>query len=181
MPSIGDLMVAFSAWIQSTSMPIWALGLQKTALSMFIAMTPYVIPTLQTIHIYAVAMLFTGFLMLNVPIFMVGNRSRTLAQTMDRFMPWIWWCLLVLLITGVLMAVGEPPRDLQNPAFWTKMMVVPVAALLTLWFDRSMRRHVVAWDTPHGGPTAVKAASVGFMFLWMVIMALGRWIAYVPT
>ena len=92
MPSIGDLMVAFSTWIQSTAMPVWALGLQKTGLSMFIAMTPYVIPTLQTIHIYAVSMLFTGFLMLNVRIFMIGNRSRTLAQTMDRFMPWIWWC-----------------------------------------------------------------------------------------
>src|SRR6185437_11559735 len=164
MPSIGDLMVAFSTWIQSTQMPIWALGLQKTGLSMFIAMTPYVIPTLQTVH-----------------IFMVGNKSRTLAQTLDRFMPWVWWCLLVLLITGVLMAVGEPPRDLQNPAFWTKMCVVPVTALLTLWFDKSMRRHVVAWDTPRGGPAAVKAASVGFMFLWMVIMVLGRWIAYVPT
>src|SRR6516162_5655901 len=102
MPSIGDFMVAFSAWIMSTGMPQWALALQKTALSDWIAMTPFVIPTLQTIHIYAVSMLFTGFLMMNVRIFMIGNKSRTLAQTMDRFMPWIWWCLLVLLITGVL-------------------------------------------------------------------------------
>jgi uncharacterized membrane protein len=174
-------MVAFAAWIRSTPMPGFSLALQKTALSMFIAMTPYVIPILQTIHIYAVSMLFVGFIMLNGRLFMVANRSRTLAQTMDRFMPWVWWCLLVLLITGVLMAVGEPPRDLQNPAFWTKMMVVPTAALLTLWFQTSMRRHIVAWDTPRGGPAAVKAASVGFLLLWMVIMALGRWIAYVPT
>ncbi|HEY4030149.1 MAG TPA: DUF6644 family protein [Caulobacteraceae bacterium] len=174
-------MVAFSMWIQSTSMPEFALALQKTTVSMFIAVTPYVIPTLQTIHIYAVSMLLVGFIMLNGRLFMVANRSRTLAQTMDRFMPWVWWCLLVLFITGALMAVGEPPRDLQNPAFWTKMGVVPVAALLTLWFQTTMRRNIVAWDQPRGGPAAVKAASVGFIFLWMVIMALGRWIAYVPT
>lgn len=174
-------MIAFARWIASTSMPVWALNLQKTALSTWIAMTPFVIPTLQTIHIYAVSMLFTGFIMLNVRIFMMGGKSRTLAQTLDRFMPWVWWCLLVLLITGVLMAIGEPPRDLTNPAFWTKMVFVPVAALLTLWFQTSMRRHVVAWDTPRGGPAAVKAASAGFILLWMVIMALGRWIAYVPT
>jgi len=180
MPSIGDFMVAFAAWIRSTPISEFALQLDKSHFSRWMQ-THQAIPILQMIHIYAISLLFTGFIMVTVRIFMKGGKSRTLAQTMRRFMPWIWWCLLVLLITGVLMAVGEPPRDLQNPAFWTKMMVVPVAALLTLWFDRSMRRHVVAWDTPHGGPTAVKAASVGFMFLWMVIMALGRWIAYVPT
>lgn len=174
-------MVAFAGWLSSTQLPVFALHLQKTAVSNFIAMTYFAIPGLQTIHIFAVSMLFTGFLMLNGRIFMVAGKSRTLAQTLDRFMPWVWWCLLVLLITGVLMAVGEPPRDLTNPAFWTKMVFVPVAALLTLWFQTSMRRHIVVWDTPRGGPAAVKAASVGFILLWMVIMALGRWIAYVPT
>ncbi len=174
-------MVAFSKWINSTSMPQFALDLQKTAVSNFIAMTQFVIPGLQTIHIFAVSMLFTGFLMMAGRIFMTTNKSRTLGQTLDRFMPWVWWCLLVLLITGVLMAVGEPPRDLTNPAFWTKMVFVPVAALLTFWFETSMRRHIVLWDTPRGGPAAVKAASVGFILLWLVIMALGRWIAYVPT
>jgi hypothetical protein len=181
MPSIGDFMVAFARWISSTQMPVFALNLQKTAVSNFIAMTHFVIPLLQTIHIFAVSMLFTGFLMMTGRIFMTANKSRTLAQTLDRFMPWVWWCLLVLLITGVLMAVGEPPRDLTNPAFWTKMVFVPVTALLTLWFQTSMRHHIVVWDTPRGGPGAVKAASVGFILLWLVIMALGRWIAYVPT
>ena len=36
MPSIGDFMVAFSKWINSTSMPSFALNLQKTAVSNFI-------------------------------------------------------------------------------------------------------------------------------------------------
>ena len=181
MPSIGDFMVAFAHWISSTSMPKFALALQETAVSNFIAKTQFVIPGLQTIHIFAVSMLFTGFLMMNGRIFMVAGKSRTLGQQIDRFMPWVWWCLLVLLITGVLMAVGEPPRDLTNPAFWTKMSVVPIATLLTLWFHKSVSRNAVAWDTPHGGPVSVKAASVGFILLWCVIMALGRWIAYVPT
>lgn len=173
-------MVEFAAWIRSTPISGFALSLDETGFSKWLQ-THQAIPVLQTIHIYAVAMLFTGFIMLNGRLFMVAGKSRTLAQTMDRFMPWIWWCLLTLFTTGWLLAIAEPPRDLTNPAFWTKMAFVPVAALLTLWFQTSMRRHVVAWDTPHGGPGAVKAASIGFLVLWMVIMALGRWIAYVPT
>jgi len=173
-------MVALSAWIQSTSMPVWSIKLDETWFSKWLQ-THEAIPVLQTIHMYAVSMLFVGFIMLNGRLFMVANKSRTLAQTMNRFMPWIWWCLLVLTVTGWLMAFADSPRNLTNPAFWTKMIFVPVTALLTLWFQQSMRQHVVAWDTPRGGPVAVKAASVGFLILWMVIMALGRWIAYVPT
>lgn len=173
-------MVAFATWIRSTPISAFALVVDKTAFSRWMQQHG-AIPVLQTIHIYAISMLFTGFIMLNARIFMIGNKSRTLGQTINRFMPWIWWCLLVLTITGWLMALADSPRNLTNPAFWTKMIFVPVTALLTLWFQLSMRHHVVAWDTPRGGPVAVKAASVGFLLLWMVIMALGRWIAYVPT
>jgi hypothetical protein len=181
MPSIGDLMVAFAQWIASkTPLPGFALKLDSTPFSKWMQANG-AIPVLQTIHIYAIAMLFTGFIMVTVRIFMVGNKSRTLAQTLNRFMPWIWWCLLVLTITGWLLAIAEPPRDLLNPAFWTKMVFVPVTALLLLWYQTSMRRHVVDWDTPRGGPVAVKAASIGFIILWLMIMSLGRWIAYVPT
>jgi hypothetical protein len=179
MPSIGDYMVALAAWLRSTQMPEFALWLQKTPLSAVIAKNFFFIPILQTIHILAVAMLFSAFIMLNVRIFVQSGKSRTLGPTLHRFQPWIWWCLLVLLITGVGMAIGEPPRDLLNPAFWTKMVLVPVATLLTLAFMTSLKNHVVAWD--RGGPIALRVASVGFILLWCVIMALGRWIAYAPT
>jgi hypothetical protein len=181
MPSIGDFMVALAQIIRTTQLPQFALQLQATPVSEFIAKNQYVIPLLQVIHILALSMLFTAFIMINARLFMMAGKSRTLAQTLRRFLPWVWWSLLVLLITGVLMAVGEPPRDLTNPAFWTKMVFVPVAALLTLAFQTSANRNIVAWDTPRGGPVVVKAASVGFILLWCVIMALGRWIAYVPT
>ena len=112
-------------------MPGFALQLDKTPFCRWMQ-SHGAIPILQTIHIYAISMLFTGFIMITVRVFMVGNKSRTLAQTMNRFMPWIWWCLLVLTITGWLLAIAEPPRDLLNPAFWTKMVFVPVTALLVL-------------------------------------------------
>jgi hypothetical protein len=180
MPSIGDFMVAFAAWIRSTPISEFALQLDKSHFSRWMQ-THQAIPILQMVHIYAISLLFTGFIMITVRVFMKGGKSRTLAQTMHRFMPWIWWCLLILAISGWLLAIAEPPRDLTNPAFWTKMIFVPVTAVLLLWYQLSISRHVVEWDTPRGGPVAVKAASVGFLVLWMVIMALGRWIAYVPT
>jgi hypothetical protein len=183
MHFIADYMVALSHWIQtSTPLPGFALWLQKQWISDGIAKTPNAIPALQTLHTLAVAMLLTAVLMITLRVFMAAGKSRTLAQTLHRFVPWIWWCLLVLFVTGWLLAIGEPPRDMTNPAFWTKMVVVPIAVLITLAIQGSMTKNLVKWEAAatHRG-IAAQVLSVLFILLWLVIMALGRWIAYVPT
>jgi hypothetical protein len=183
MQFIADYMVALSHWIQtSTPLPTFALWLQKQWISDLIARTHFAIPALQTIHTLAVAMLLMSVLMITLRVFMVAGQGRTLAQTLHRFLPWIWWCLLVLFITGWLLAIGEPPRDMTNPAFWTKMVVVPIAVLITLGIQTTMTKNLVSWEAAatHRGVIA-QVLSVLFILLWLVIMALGRWIAYVPT
>ena len=183
MQFLADYMIALSGWIQSsTPLPAFALWLQKQSISDAIAKTPYCIPALQTIHTLAVAMLLTAVLMVTLRVFMVAGKSRSLAQTLHRFVPWIWWCLLVCFITGWLLAIGEPPRDMTNPAFWTKMVFVPVAALIALGIQTSLFRNTAGWEataTRHG--IVAQVVAVLFILLWLVIMALGRWIAYVPT
>jgi len=183
MQFIADMMLALSHWIQSsTPLPGFALWLQKQWYSDIIAKTHYAIPILQTIHTLAVAMLITAVLMITLRVFMVAGKERTLAQTLHRFLPWIWWCLLVCFITGWLLALGEPPRDMTNPAFWTKMVFVPIAALITLGIQGTMTKNLVSWEAAatHRGVVA-QVLAVLFFLLWLTIMALGRWIAYVNT
>lgn len=181
MPSIGDYMVALAAWLRTTPLPEFALWLQKTPLSSAIAKNFYVIPILQVIHIICVASLFSAALMIDLRIFMLAGRSRTMSQTVRRYLPWVWWPLLILLVTGVLMAIGEPPRDLTNPAFWTKMVLVVVATLVSLWFQSSVSRNIAEWETTHDSRVAIRIGAVASIIMWLAIMALGRWIAYAPT
>jgi len=182
MQSIADFMVALAHWLQTTQLPEFALWLQKQPISLIIAKTYFAIPLLQTIHMFALAMLFTSIIMINMRILFLAGRSNTLSQTLHRFAPWVWWCLLVLLITGVLLAVGEPPRDLTNPAFWTKMVVVPVTVLITLGIQTSITHNMAGWEAASVRRGVVaRVVSVFFILLWIIIMMLGRWIAYVPT
>lgn len=182
MQFLADFMVALAHWLQTTPLPGFSLWLQKQPISQVIEKNFLVIPILQTIHIFAVAMLFSSIIMINMRVLMLAGRSRSLGQTLHRYAPWVWWCLLVLVITGVLLAIGEPPRDLTNPAFWTKMVVVPITALITLGVQTSMTRNLAGWEaaSAHRGIGA-RVVSALFILLWCVIMMLGRWIAYVPT
>ncbi len=45
----------------------------------------------------------------------------------QRFAPWMWSGLVVMAITGVLLIVGEPPREFGALSFWIKMTLVLIA------------------------------------------------------
>lgn len=181
MLSIGDLLFALAQWLKTTPLPEFALWLANTPLSMVIDRNFWAIPTIQTIHILAVAMTFGAVGMINLRIFQLAGRSRSMTQTLQRYGPWVWWGLLTLLATGVSLAIGEPTRELINPCFWTKMVLVAVAALVALGFQQSVQRNGDRWLLTQGGQVGVRMGAAAVIGLWLVIMVLGRWIAYAPT
>lgn len=177
--SIGDMMFAIAEWLRSTWLVEFALWISETKLSLFIQTNFWIIPTLQTIHILAIAATFSAVLMTNLRILGLAAKSRTIPQVVNRYYPWVWWGLLVLLCSGTFLTIGEPIRELMNGAFWIKMILVACAALIALRFYRSTRNAVGSTgDVASGG---AKFGAVLITLLWMVIMVLGRWIAYVPT
>jgi uncharacterized membrane protein SirB2 len=181
MPSITDFVVALTQMLRNSPLSGFALWVQKTPPSMFADKHFWVVPSLQVVHILAIAMLFASAVMINMRIVMLAGRSRTMAQTVQRYLPWIWWGLLVLLITGVGLTFSDPIRELTNPFFWSKMILVVVAVLVNLGFQTSVSRHPAQWESTHGQRIAVRIGAAGGIVLWCAIMALGRWIAYAPT
>jgi uncharacterized membrane protein SirB2 len=181
MASIADLLFAFAQWLKSTPLLEFSVWFSNTPLSQALGKTFWAIPTIQTIHILAVAMTFGSVALINLRIFQLAGRSRSMTQTVARYGPWVWWGLLVLLATGLCLVIAEPTRELLNPCFWTKMALVVVAALIALWFQRSVRRDGERWSLTHNGRLGIRIGSGAVVGLWLVIMVFGRWIAYAPT
>ena len=179
--SLGDLIFHLGEWLRTTPMTPLSLAIQKTSLSALIDQHFWVIPIIQTIHILAIAATIGSVLMINLRIFQFAGRSRTMTETVRRYLPWVWWGLLVLLITGIGMTIGEPVRELTNPIFWIKMVMIVVAAAISLWFQDSVRRNVARWELTHSGRVVIRAGSAAVIVMWCLIMLAGRWIAYAPT
>ena len=55
--------------------------------------------------------------------------------------------LLILLATGTIMIIGEPPRTLKNPVFQLKMALLVGAVTVTGLFQYLLRR-ITAFDAP---------------------------------
>jgi hypothetical protein len=181
MASISDLLFAFTEWLRTTPLVEFSLWISETKASMVIGTNFFFIPVLQTMHILAIAAAFSAVLMVNSRILGFNGRNRTVAQTTARYNNWIWWCLVVLVISGIGMIIGEPVRELINPIFWVKMGLIIVLILFTIWYQGSVGRKAARWDVVSDGRAAIRFGAIALILLWCAVMAGGRWIAYAPT
>ncbi len=111
--------------------------LAATEVSHVIQTTTWIIPTLQTVHILCVAAVFSAAILVDLRIWRLIERDEPLPDMARRFLPTIWPVLLILLVTGSLLIVGEPRRSLLNSTFYLKMALLAVAILLTAGLQRS--------------------------------------------
>ena len=182
MPSIGDLLYQMTEWLRTTRMTDLSLWISNQPVSLAAGTHFWVIPILQVTHILSIASAFGAVLMINMRILGFTGAGRTMADTVRRYLPWIWWALLVLIVSGIGMIVGEPVRELVNPVFWIKMALIIAMVVLSLGFQLTvLRRHVATWEVTHDGRVAVRIGAVGIILLWCAIMVAGRWIAYAPV
>jgi hypothetical protein len=152
--------------------------LAATPLSHTIQTTSWIIPTIQIIHILGVAVLFSSAVLVDLRIWRLLERDIPLAQVARRFLPPIWPVLLILLVTGSLLIVGEPRRSLLNSTFYLKMALLAVAILLTAGLQRSISSSPNSWDKDRGRRLAARFAATASIALWCGILFAGRWIAY---
>src|SRR5262249_38387694 len=92
--------------------------------------------------------------------------DQPLKEVLARFLPFIWWPLIVLLLTGIVMIVGEPPRSLKNPLFQIKMALLFAALVATVICQVTLRRHPDFGDLTTGRRAGAATLASISMLLW---------------
>jgi hypothetical protein len=156
----------------------FAKWLGATTLSHAIQTAGWVIPALQTIHILAIAALFFSAVIVDLRLWRVLQRDVPLEEVGRRFLPVIWPVLLILLLTGCLLVIGEPRRSLLNTTFYLKMALLAFAIVLTVALQWSLASAPEFWEEGRGRRIAAKFAATLSILVWCGIIFAGRWIAY---
>jgi hypothetical protein len=159
------MLTGFSKWLAATS------------LSHTIQTVTWIIPTLQTIHILCVAIVFSSAVLVDLRIFRLFERDEPLREVTRRFLPPIWPVLLILLVTGSLLIIGEPRRSLVNTTFYLKMALLLVAILLTATLQRMVLASPGVFED-RSRQMAGRALATVSILVWCGILFAGRWIAY---
>lgn len=147
--------------------------LQATPVSVTIQSVSWIIPLLQSIHILTIGVVFVSSLMIALRVLGRMRADEPFTQVWSRFAPWMWRGLIVMTVTGLMLVLGEPVREVTALSFWMKMSLLAIAVVSTTAFGRSLRLAA--------GPVfsvGAKTSSVAIIVLWLAIIFLGRAIAY---
>jgi len=164
-----EAITQFSAWVAATP------------LSKLIGTHLWIVPSTQSIHYVALAVLFSSAAIIDLRILGLISGHTPLPRIAERFAPGIWMALVVMIATGVILLIGEPARSLTTWEFQSKMVMLVAVVLLTLYLQRriadsSMERSAAGGEVVL--PATARMAAVASLVLWMLIIVAGRWIAY---
>src|SRR4051812_42226636 len=98
-----DFFYNLTLWLRTQPIADFALRMSEAPLTVWITTHFWAIPILQCVHILSIAIAFGSVLMMNARIWGLNGEGRTVAQTTNRYMPWMWWSLIFVIASGVLM------------------------------------------------------------------------------
>lgn len=158
-----------------TMIPEFVDWLSHTHASEVISTVTWIIPAVQTVHIMAVTVVMAPMMMFDLRMMGVAGKQRSIAAVANRFVPPIWYALVVLLLTGIILTIGEPGRELLSNAFRVKMILVATVSTITYYVYGRLKRDPNFWDDHRAAAIAWAGVS---LLMWLTILSAGRWIAY---
>jgi hypothetical protein len=166
------MLETFAEWLSTSYLNSLFADTTRTA-------TWLIVPTSQSIHIIAVAILMMSVLIINCRILGIAGTRQPLARLSAQLTPWIWPALIVLLLTGTIQTIAEPMRELLSTTFWLKMGMLAITLVITVVTASFLRRDAHFWERSRARRVTLKGLATLSLVLWVAIVAAGRLIAYI--
>jgi putative copper export protein len=153
--------------------------LEDTDLSQAIQVNDWIVPLVQIIHIFAVCAVGTTLLLVGMKIFDRFMLEKSLNQTIVRFQAVITPALIVLLLTGSVLIIGEPSRSLANWVFQVKMILLLSAIAIFFWIKKISGNENRKDQYSSSAITSNQKILASLLLINLVLIIFaGRWIAY---
>ena len=154
----------------------WLHWLEATDVATAVRENEVLFPWIESVHVLAIVLVIGTISIVDLRLLGAYGADQPGRRVAKRFLPLVWWPILILLATGLIMIVGEPGRSLKNPAFQLKMALLAGALIVTVLCQRRLRRAPGAGPAGTGG--LARSLAILSLLLWAGIIFAGRWIAY---
>lgn len=151
----------------------FAEWLSANPVSIYLAASQWYIPLVQIVHIVSICILFGTSLMVYLRLLGVIKCLGSAQRYFQVYSRWVIGALIALVITGLMLLITEPARQLLALSFWIKLAVIVVTTAIFV----SLRNKYTAGESVDvsAGDKSLSGVSV---VLWVGVIFLGRFIAY---
>lgn len=127
-------------------------------------------PGLEVVHIVGIALMLGNLVLLEIRVF--GRGAALPVKDLARLSLSLALCGFGLAVaSGLLMFATQPAELLSNRAFTLKMLLLMLAGCNAAWFH--------ARGSLHRLDGLARVQMLASTLVWIVVVACGRWIAYV--
>ena len=149
----------------------------NTSVSVGIRESIWTYPIIESVHVLGLT-LFLGLLLLwDTRLLGFVLRRVPVSALWRQLSPWIAFGAIIITISGTLLFWSDPVKFYGNIFFRIKLVALVLAAANALAYHLGIERRLVEWDTA-SPPRAAKIAGATSIAVWMVVVVVGRLIAY---
>lgn len=135
-------------------------------------------PWVNTLHVLCITLVFGSILVVDLRLLGLTDRGRAVTRVAGEML-WLTWAAFAgAVVTGVLFFAANATTYWFNTAFLIKMLVILLAGVNMLVFQRFTYRGVASWDRAAGTPRAARIAGALSIVFWVTVIVLGRVIGF---
>lgn len=149
--------------------------LEDTSISTAINNSLYAFAMIQGVHLVSLAVIGGCVLVVSLRLFGAGFRSQRISDVAEAAHPWLIASTIGVIASGFFMFASlAASKYYWNSAFWWKMFFLALALVFTFAVQQPLAKR----ERYHIPSLFAKGSAVVSMFLWVMVIALGRGIGF---
>ncbi|GGI83673.1 DUF6644 family protein [Pseudarthrobacter scleromae] len=153
--------------------------LQDSTVGNAVRSTPFMYPTLESLHILGIAVLVGPAFAFDLRLLGVGRRLVSVTKAARYLLPVSHLGLAIAVVTGILMFSAQAVGVAGSGAAPWKLGLLLLAGLNVLVFHRGVYPRLDALADAHAAPVAARISAIVSMSTWTGVIFAGRFLAYI--
>jgi uncharacterized membrane protein len=153
-------------------------NLENTGFAVAIREGSVLFPWIECVHVLALTLVIGSIAVVDLRLIGVTSRDRSVAEITAGVLPVTWTAFAFAVITGFLMFASNATTYGSNTYFRIKMLCLVLAGINMGVYHLVVNRGVENWVDPAATPARARIVGGISLFLWLAIVAAGRWIGF---
>ena len=156
----------------------FATWLEQSSLGVAIAESDWLFPTIETVHVIAIAFVVGSIIALDLRILGLAWKKRPVTEVAADVLPLTWICFVIAVIAGTLMFVSAARKYAYDLPFQLKMTFLVLAGVNMAIFHTFTYTTVEAWNHQTITPRGARIAAALSLLFWISIVGCGRLVGF---
>jgi hypothetical protein len=148
-------------------------ALQQSNLGVTIQQSTWMFPTIETVHVFALATVFGSIAMVDLRLLGLVSKERSVTTVTKELLPWTWGAFVLAAISGTLLFTSRAADYMNIWVFPAKFVFMSLAAVNMVVFHLVTQKSISRWDTGKPIPAARLAGALSLIF-WTGVVFCAR-------